>query len=33
MKNCAKPVCVNCYIQHNEKAHPEIYRAKPAKKT
>jgi len=33
MKKCAKPVCINCYIQHNEKAHPEIYRAKPAKKT
>lgn len=32
MKKCAKPVCVNCYIQHNEKVHPEIYRAKPAKK-
>lgn len=22
---CPLIVCVNCYIQHNEKAHPEVY--------
>lgn len=31
MKKCAKPVCVYCYIRHNEKAHPEIYDVKPTK--
>lgn len=31
MKKCSNHVCVHCYIQHNEKAHPEIYRIKSVK--
>lgn len=22
---CSHEVCINCYMRHNEKAHPEIY--------
>lgn len=25
---CKDEVCVNCYIKHNSKAHPELYSAK-----
>ena len=32
MKKCNHHVCVYCYMQHNEKVHPEIYRLKSTKK-
>ncbi len=31
MKKCDHHVCVYCYMQHNERKHPEIYRVKSKK--